>query len=189
MSGMAHYGAARCSGDDSQVDYEVKLAQVESRRTAVVAAATTWQEFPALWGQLLGEVWQCLRAGGIHRGCRNIMLYLDSVPNVEIGVLLDQPCPLTGRVVTSALPSGTAAMTVHRGPFGNVGAAHDAVLSWCAAHGHRPNGDPPGDLWTERRRLSSAVGGGLLAALLTGQSRPDEPPRITGRYAEPVENP
>jgi hypothetical protein len=44
--------------------------------------------------------------GGIYRGCRNIMLYLDSVPNVEIGVPLDQPCLLIGRVVASALPPG-----------------------------------------------------------------------------------
>jgi hypothetical protein len=57
------------------------------------------------------------------------MLYRDSVPNVEVGVLLDQPCPLTGRVVASALPAGSAAMTVHRGPFGDVGAAHDAVAA------------------------------------------------------------
>ena len=141
------------------MDYEVSLVDVESRRTAVVPAATTWQKFPSLWGQLLGEVWDCLHAGGIHRGCRNIMLYLDGVPNVEVGVLLDQPCPLTGRVVASALPAGTAAMTVHRGPFGEVGAAHDAVLGWCAEHGHRPNGvrwevygpnnDDPAQQWTE----------------------------------------
>jgi effector-binding domain-containing protein len=147
------------AGDDGRVDYEVKLADVEPRRTAVVAATTTWQEFPGVWGQLLGEVWDCLRAGGIYRGCRNIMLYLDNVPNVEVGVLLDQPCPLTGRVVASALPAGTAAMTVHRGPFGDVGAAHDAVLGWCAAHGHRPGGirwevygphnDDPAQQWTE----------------------------------------
>jgi effector-binding domain-containing protein len=122
------------------VDYEVSITEVGSRQTAVVAATTTWRDFPALWGQLLGEVWECLHAGGIYRGCRNIMLYLDSVPNVEVGVLLDQPCPLTGRVVASALPAGTAATTVHRGPFGAVGAAHDAVLGWCAAHGHRPDG-------------------------------------------------
>jgi len=110
------------------VDYEVSRTDVESRRTAVVAATTTWQDFPALWGQLLGEVWDCLHASGIYRGCRNIMLYRDNVPNVEVGVLLDRPCPLTGRVVASALPAGTAAMAVHRGPFGDVGAAHDAVL-------------------------------------------------------------
>jgi effector-binding domain-containing protein len=141
------------------MSHEVSVVEAESRPTAVVAATTTWQEFPALWGQLLGEVWDCLHAGGIYRGCRNIMLYLDSVPNVEVGVLLDQPCPLTGRVVASALPAGTAAMTVHRGPFGDVGTAHDAVLGWCAEHGHRPSGtrweiygphnDDPAQQWTE----------------------------------------
>ena len=62
----------------------------------MVAAATTWPEFQTLWGQLLGEVWGCLRAAGIERGCRNVILYRDSVPSVEVGVLLDQPCPLTG---------------------------------------------------------------------------------------------
>jgi len=118
------------------MDYEVSVVQGEARPTAVVAAATTWAEFPTLWGQLSGEVWDCLRAGGITRGCRNVMLYRDGVPNVEVGVLLDQPCPLTGRVVASALPSGAAAMAVHRGPFGGVGGAHDAVVGWCAAQGH-----------------------------------------------------
>jgi effector-binding domain-containing protein len=141
------------------MDYEVTVTDVAARPTAVVPATTTWLEFPTLWGQLLGEVWDCLHAGGIHRGCRNIMLYRDGVPNVEVGVLLDQPCPLTGRVVASALPAGTAAMTVHRGPFGEVGSAHDAVLAWCAAHGRRPTGtrwevygphnDDPAEQWTE----------------------------------------
>ena len=139
--------------------YEVTVRDVEARRTAVVAEITTWQDFPRLWGQLLGEVWDCLHAGGIYRECRNIMHYLDGVPNVEVGVLLDQPCPLTGRVVASALPSGTAAMTVHRGPFGDVGAAHDAVLGWCAARAlglagarwevYGPHNDDPARQWTE----------------------------------------
>jgi effector-binding domain-containing protein len=141
------------------VDHEVGLRTVDSRPTAVVTATTTWQEFPGLWMTLLDEVWGCLRAGGIDSGCRNVMLYLDDVPNVEVGVLLDQPCPLSGRVTTSALPAGTAASTVHRGPFGEVGAAHDAVLRWCATHGHAltgtrweiygPHDDDPAQQWTE----------------------------------------
>ena len=98
----------------------MSLIETGSRPTAVVAATTTWQDFPQLWGQLLGEVWDCLHAGGIYRGCRNVMLYLDDVPNVEVGVLLDRPCPLTGRVVASALPAGTAAMTVHRACLKNL---------------------------------------------------------------------
>jgi effector-binding domain-containing protein len=137
----------------------VRLTTVAARPTAVVAATTTWEEFPALWGQLLGEVWQCLRAGGISGGCPNVMLYRDDVPHVEVGVLLDRPCPLTGRVRASELPAGTAATTVHRGPFGEVRAAHDAVLRWCADHGRRPDGtrweiygphdDDPARQWVE----------------------------------------
>lgn len=143
------------------------MQPVGSRPTAVVAATTTWQEFPALWGQLLGDVWDCLRAGGIHGGCRNTMLFLDDVPHVEVGVLLDRPCPLTGRVTASALPAGIAATTVHRGPFAGVGAAHDAVVRWCAVHGHRPTGtrweiygphdDEPAAQWTEVYWLLSSA--------------------------------
>src|ERR1700743_3522136 len=124
----------------NQDGYAVSLAEAGSRPTAVVAARTTWPQFPQLWGPLLGEVWDCLRAGGIDRGCRNIMLYLDGAPTVEGGVLLDRPCPLTGRVLTSGLPKGTAAMTVHRGSFGGVRAAHDAVVNWCAANGRQATG-------------------------------------------------
>jgi effector-binding domain-containing protein len=151
------------------MDYEVGLTDVEARPLVVVAATTTWPEFRTLWGQLLGEVWDCLHAGGIYRGCRNVMVYLDSVPNVEVGVLLDQPCPLIGRVMASTLPAGIAAKTVHRGPFGGVGAAHDAVVRWCALRGHQLNGvrweiygphnDDPAQQWTEVYWLLSGPAG------------------------------
>ena len=112
-----------------------------------------------LWKELLDEVWACLRAGGIDRGARNIMLYRDDVPHVEVGVLLDRPCPLTGRVVASALPDGNVATTVHHGSWAELGSAHEAVLSWCRVNGRRPAGprweiygphhDDPAQVWTE----------------------------------------
>ena len=141
------------------MSYQVTVTEVTARPTAVAAAATTWPEFPALWSQLLDEVWACLRAGGINRGCRNIMLYLDDVPHVEVGVLLSQPGPLTGRVVASALPAGRAAWTVHYGPYPGLAEAHRAVLAWCATQGLRqagprweiygPHHDDPAQVWTE----------------------------------------
>ncbi len=70
-------GCASPSAMIGGMDYAVRLTDAEARPTAVVAARTTWQEFPALWPALLGEVWDCLHAGGINRGCRNIMLYRD----------------------------------------------------------------------------------------------------------------
>lgn len=139
--------------------YQVTMLQVEARPTAVVTATTTWQEFRALWRDLLDEVWGCLRAGGITRGCRNVMLYWDDVPHVEIGVELLVPCRLTGRVVASALPAGRVAMAVDRGPYTGLAAAHRAVLAWCAAHEQTPGGtrwevygphhDDPAQVWTE----------------------------------------
>ena len=141
------------------MSYQVTVTDVAARPTAVVPATTTWQEFPTLWRELLDEVWACLRAGGVNRGCRNIMLYRDDVPHVEVGVELRVPCPLTGRVVASALPAGQVAMTVHRGTYTRLIAAHRAVLDWCAAQGHRPAGprwevygphsDDPAEVWTE----------------------------------------
>jgi len=139
--------------------YQVSVTEVAARPTAVVPAVTTWQEFPALWKELLDEVWACLRAGGISRGCPNVMLYRDDVPHVEVGVELRQPCQLTGRVVASALPAGQVATTVHRGPHAGLAAAHQAVLDWCAAQGRRtagprweiygPHRDDPAELTTE----------------------------------------
>jgi effector-binding domain-containing protein len=143
----------------SAMSYQVTIADVAARPTAVVQATTTWTEFPTLWKVLLDEVWACLHACGIRSGCRNVMLYRDDVPHVEVGVELRQPCALTGRVVASVLPAGQVAFAVHRGPYAGLGAAHQAVLEWCARHSHRtagprweiygPHDDDPAKVWTE----------------------------------------
>lgn len=141
------------------VPYSVTVEDVETRPTAVVPATTTWPEYPAVWRQLSDEVWACLRAGGVTRGCRNVMLYLDDTPRVEVGVELLVPCELTGRVVSSTLPAGRAAKTVHYGSYAELGAAHDAVITWCAEQGltrtgvrwevYGPHSDDPAEVWTE----------------------------------------
>jgi effector-binding domain-containing protein len=56
-------------------------------------------------------------------------------------------------------------MTVHRGPYAGLGAAHRAALDWCAARGRRPAGprwevygphrDDPAEVWTEVSYLLS----------------------------------
>jgi effector-binding domain-containing protein len=141
--------------------YEVVVTDVVARPTAVVVATTRWEEVSTLWRTLLDEVWRCLRAGGVDRGCPNIMLYWDDGPLVhfEVGVELRVPCPLTGRVMASSLPAGRAAMATHRGSYAGLAEAHLAVRDWCAARGQRlvgtrweiygPHSDDPADVWTE----------------------------------------
>jgi effector-binding domain-containing protein len=119
------------------------VLDVAPRPTAVVAVTTTWDEYPALWPALLEEVYEVVRArpelapppdaGGRH--WRNVMLYEDDVPSVEVGVLVGAPGEPVGRVVPSRLPGGRVVMAVHRGDYSAVGAAHDAVHRHAAANG------------------------------------------------------
>jgi effector-binding domain-containing protein len=110
---------------------EVRELVVEARPTAVVAETTTWEEYPRVWGKLLDEVWQAVRSSGAITAGRNVMLYKDDRPSVEVGVEAGAPFEAIGRVVPSALPAGRVLTTTHRGPFEELGASHDAVVREC----------------------------------------------------------
>lgn len=139
----------------------VTIVTVAPRPTAVVAASTTWAEFPGLWKGLLDQVWAFL---GEHPGLRtdghNVMLYLDSVPNVEVGVIVTGPFTGAGNVVPSTLPVGRAAMTVHRGAYGGLGQAHTAVRNWCESEGKElagPSWEIYGDHDDDESKLETEV--------------------------------
>jgi effector-binding domain-containing protein len=141
------------------MEHLITSATVAQRPTAVLAATTTWREFPELWRRLLDEVHAGVHWDGDGRKGRNVMLYKDDVPHVEVGVELDQAARIDGRVIRSALPAGEVAMTVHRGPYEALRSAHGAVLRWCAEHRLHPAGprweiyghwhDDPAQLETE----------------------------------------
>jgi len=122
------------------VPVEVSVTTVDPTPTAVVAAATTWAEFPKLWGPMLDEVWGFLRGGapaGLYTHGHNIMLYKDDVPHVEVGVQVTGPFAAAGPVVASALPGGLAATATHTGPIAGIGGTHQAVAEWSTANGYR----------------------------------------------------
>jgi effector-binding domain-containing protein len=139
--------------------YEVSVRTTAESPTAVVAQATTWEEFPGLWRTLLDEVYGFLRSGGATQQGHNVMLFRDDVPNVEVGVQVAGTFDPSGRVVPSALPAGRVATTIHRGPYDELDAAHRAIRAWCAARGHELTGarweiygdwkDNPAELETE----------------------------------------
>jgi effector-binding domain-containing protein len=119
----------------------VSIVATAATPTAVIREQTTWARFPTLWRELLDEVWAHVRATEQRVG-RNVMLYLDDVPNVEVGVELAGPFAPSERVVLSALPAGRAATTVVRGApsVEGIAAGHDAVVAWCRANGHALTG-------------------------------------------------
>jgi effector-binding domain-containing protein len=120
------------------VAYAVTIERTTACPTAVVKANTTWREFPTLWRPMLDEVWAILRATpGLRTDGHNVMLYRNGIRAgevaVEVGVQVTSSFASAGRVVPSTLPAAETASTVHTGPPAEIGAAHDAVRSWCAA--------------------------------------------------------
>lgn len=112
----------------------------EPTPTAVVAAATTWAQFPKAWGPMLDKVWSFLRGeapAGLYQHGHNVMLYKDDVPNVEVGVQVTGPFEAAGDVVASTLPTGLVATATHTGPIGKLGDTHQAVRDWTDANGYR----------------------------------------------------
>ena len=66
-----------------------------------------------------------------HRPGRNVMLYLDSTPSVEVGVELLGPLNLREPVAESELPAGTVAYLLHVGDYAAIGESHDRLVAWC----------------------------------------------------------
>jgi effector-binding domain-containing protein len=119
---------------------EVTAQLIEPTPTAVVPAATTWGEFPKMWGPMLGEVWSFLRGDApeeLYQHGRNIMLYKDDVPNVEVGVQVTDSFAPAGHVVASTLPGGLVATATHTGPTAGIGDTHHAVREWSKANGYQ----------------------------------------------------
>jgi effector-binding domain-containing protein len=119
------------------VEFDVAVLVVPERPTAVIAATTTWADWPQLWPALLDEVWREVRARPELTPGRNVMLYLDDAPTVEAGVEVTGPFADLGRVVCSSLPGGRVATTRLRGPYEQIGAAHEAVIRACDERGLR----------------------------------------------------
>jgi hypothetical protein len=118
----------------------VAVKKVEPTPTAVVAAATTWAEFPKIWGPMLDAVWRFLRGDapeGLSKHGHNVMLYKDDLPNVEVGVEVNGPFDAAGEVVPSVLPGGLVASATHGGPMAKIGDTHAAVSEWSKARGYR----------------------------------------------------
>ena len=116
--------------------YPVSVTTAAEQPTAIVAAATTWSQFPTLWPTLLDEVYAFVRSGGATQNGHNVMLYRDDVPNVEVGVQVAGPFEPAGRVVPSVLPAGQVATALHRGPYDGLEEAHVAIKAWCLSHRH-----------------------------------------------------
>jgi effector-binding domain-containing protein len=106
------------------------------RPIAVVRRRVEAAELKRVVPQLCGVVWNALRAQQVTGAGRHVAVYLDCEINLEVGAELERPFSGDGEVVGSEIPAGMVATTAHMGPYGGLGAAHQAIRDWCARNGH-----------------------------------------------------
>jgi effector-binding domain-containing protein len=61
---------------------------------------------------------------------------------IEICFPVAAPFGGTGQVYGTELPGGPAAVTLHRGPYAEIGPAYHTVSGWVQDHGHELAGGP-----------------------------------------------
>jgi effector-binding domain-containing protein len=112
---------------------EVRVGQSEAIPLAVVRRQARGSELSKVVPELCGVVWSSLRERGV-RGGRHVAIYWDGSIRLEVGVELTAPVSDAGTVVGSSTPAARTASVVHLGPYDQLGAAHRAIVDWCAAH-------------------------------------------------------
>lgn len=115
--------------------YDVRFERLDSVPLAVIRRQAQKSELSRLVPELCGQVWKAIQAQHA-KGGRHVAVYWDGGIRLEVGVELDGPFIERDDVGRSATPEGPVAWTTHLGPYGGLGAAHDAVRRWCESNGH-----------------------------------------------------
>ena len=116
--------------------YLVQLQEVDSIPLAVIRLQASRAALSRVVPECCGRVWNVVRAQHAGAG-RHVAIYWDATIRLEVGVVLHGPFVEQVGVVRSATPGGTVAWVTHLGPYGALGAAHQAVHDWCMANGRR----------------------------------------------------
>jgi GyrI-like small molecule binding domain len=116
--------------------YNVQVQRLDSVPLAVIRRQARASDLSRVVPECCGLVWNVVRAQQTKAG-RHVAIYWDGSIRLEVGAELFGPFVEHGEVVRSATPAGPVAWTTHLGPYGGLGAAHDAVRQWCRANNRR----------------------------------------------------
>jgi hypothetical protein len=119
--------------------YSVSLDTVLEQPIAAAKQRTSFSKISNEIGSLLALPWVFVSEHpALRNDCFNVAIYWDDTGDgvIEVGVQVAGWFEATDDLVNSSTPSGTVARTAHYGPFWELGAAHEAVRTWCRENGH-----------------------------------------------------
>jgi effector-binding domain-containing protein len=127
--------------------YEVTVRQLPAQPVAATRATSNLREISTTIGAGVHAVLAELARRGVEPAGPLVVVYHgeideDTVAPVEIAFPVAAPFHGDGVVYGTELPGGPAAVTLHRGPYAEIGPAYLAVSGWVQDHGHELNGGP-----------------------------------------------
>ena len=150
------------------ITHEVLVQNVSSRHVAVVRDRRRWADLGPKLLPMLDRVYAAVRTGRLVKAGHNIFIFRDGSREgvtVEAGVEVASAFEPVDGIASVVTPGGEVAMTVHRGPYSGLGAAHAAVIRWCNDQGRtRANvwWEICGDWHQDEARLETEVFYSLL---------------------------
>ena len=124
----------------------VNVQTVAPRKLAAVRREVAPGAVGSTWKPALDKVWEFLRGRpGLRTDGHNIFLYHHpaqaGAPMLcDFGVEVTRTFETAGEVYATETPAGEAAVAVHRGPYHQMNAAHDAIRRWMATNGRESAG-------------------------------------------------
>ena len=129
--------------------YEVTVKQLPAQPVAATRASTDLRHIAAAIGSGVHLVLDELGRRGLEpAGPLQVVYHADqvldedSVAPIEICFPVAAAFQGNGEVYGTELPGGPAAVTLHRGPYAEIGPAYHTVSGWISDHGHELAGGP-----------------------------------------------
>lgn len=122
---------------------DVQRTTVEAQPTAVIHDRLKLDEFGETLMPNYDRVYAALPDAGLSKGGLNLLVMRGDpreALDIEVGIAVDGPFASAGDLVSSETPSGDVARATLIGPYDELGAVHDAIISWCTDNGHARTG-------------------------------------------------
>jgi effector-binding domain-containing protein len=129
--------------------YEVTVKELPAQPVAATRTTTDLRQIAAAISTGVDAVLAELGRRGLEpAGPLQVVYHADQVLDedtpapIEVCFPVAAPFDGTGEVYGTELAGGPAAVTVHRGPYAEIGPAYHTVSGWIADHGHELAGGP-----------------------------------------------
>lgn len=133
--------------EEELMRYEITIKRLSEQPIISTRTHTTLADLGETFGRAYGQLFGYLGQIGARPAGMPFSIYHDpdfkeEDVDVEICVPVEKRLSGKGELNGSVMPSGLAACTVHAGPYGEVGPAYQALMSWIQDHGHECAGPP-----------------------------------------------